>query len=106
MNRSADSDGKPFDALLVYSFKLRGTLHDVQVEHKGGVWRILSDGEVAATKAHHKENPITPAWHTVPFFVKDETDTMATLYTQAALFASWRIRDSRWSYKLKVHGTQ
>jgi hypothetical protein len=100
-NRTADSDGKAFECLLRYHFKTRGELHDVQVEHKGGAWRVLSDGVMVVTKKHNKSNPLTSAKHSLQFDVKTG---LPDGNLRAAVNAIWVISSSKWKYDFIVHG--
>lgn len=100
MNRSHDSEGNPFDCMLRFDYMTHGALHDVQLEHKAGQWRLLSDGKVVAVKTHNKVNPLTPASHRLEFHIN--AGDLGLL--QAALKTAWNVLGGRWSYRLSING--
>jgi hypothetical protein len=90
--------------MLRYDFLARGKLHDIQVEHRGGAWRCLCDGEVVAGKRHNKTNPLTPAKYVIDFLCATglpapESDA------KAELRAVWQIKGAKWNYEMKLAGT-
>jgi len=99
--RDVDSNKDPFDCLLRYDCTVRGEPHDVQLEHRDGVWRLMVDGETVITKKHNKSNPLTSAKHTMPFKLKT---SLPDGDQNGILYASWLLTQARWSYDLSVNG--
>lgn len=87
--------------MLRFDFLARDQIHDIQIEHKGGAWRFLADGEVVAGKRHNKTNPLTPAKHVVDFLVKTglpDGDVKATMT------CTWQIKGAKWTYDMQLNG--
>lgn len=100
---TVDSDGKAFESLVCWEFSTRGEKHSVQLEHKAGTWRILSDGTLVATLTHNKTNPLTFAKHSMKFIVKTGVSIVGEGVLQGELVTQWAITTGRWGYRLRIN---
>lgn len=101
--RSADEkagllSGEPvFQCQKKFEFKVAGTLHAVQVEHKEGQWRVMVGEEIVQTQKHGSTNPLSRKEHIFELPIKTEVGLV-----QGTLRVSWIPTKVRWSYELKV----
>lgn len=102
MNPSTDAEGKPFECYSAYAFTARGQRHDVYLEHKAGVWRIMMNGAIVLTKKHNKSNPLTSAKHSLELQVKTG---LPDGDLQAIIQATWVVKSTKWAYECSVKGT-
>jgi len=100
-NHHLDSQGNEFTPMMRYDLLARGQVHDIQVEHHGGAWRLLVDGEVAAGKKHNKTNPLTAAKHRIVFHIRTN---LADGLVQCAMTATWSVKSSKWNYAMELNG--
>jgi hypothetical protein len=93
------SGGEQFKCHKRFSFKVRGSFYNVELEHTRGQWRVMFGEVIIGTRKHNKSNPLTKAEHTMEFTLSTEAGVL-----QAHLQALWNVTKMRWDYDLQVAG--